>query len=99
MSTVSFEIEDVEYEIEVDDYTHGSPATYDDPGDGGEIELSRLVDYKVGDDFETIPWNVFVLRFAADRGISIEKAADMITDAAIEQTQEYFADREADCDD
>jgi hypothetical protein len=92
--SVSFEIADVEYEVEVDSYTHGSPATYDDPGDGGEIELALFVDYKVGDEWETIPWGLFVLTFAPDRGVPLDKADAIIYDEAIEQTQEYYAERE-----
>lgn len=68
-----FEVQDLEYLPRVVMYYPGCAATYDDPGDGSEIDISNVVRvFKDGHEVGVTTWGVFVLEYAADRKITLE---------------------------
>lgn len=91
---VAIEVGDRRYAMTVISYSPGSPSSWEDPGDGPEIDISGIVEVSgamSGEEFVT--YETFITELALERGISIDKAEDFATDFATQRTDEYFADR------
>ncbi len=90
---VSFVIGKRRYDVNVNSYHPGSPASREDPGDGPEISIANIITV---DDEEVVTYETFLLEFAVFRGMSLEEAENHVTDYATQRTDEYFSDREDD---
>jgi hypothetical protein len=107
--SVTITIGDVTYEVDCM-YTAGSPPTYDDPGDGGEIETPRFVSYWIGNHQEEITWATLVLEYAAHYVVAREEdefmfkvrldwAESLLTDALRELASDALSDDDGGDDD
>lgn len=95
--SASFEIADDNYEVTADSVTFGSPPTFDDPGDGGEVEVADTVEVTKADGTtSSMSYNVFLEVFAADRKVSIPSTVmfveSMLMEAAIDASEECVHD-------
>ena len=81
---VHFTVDDVVYELEVEDFTRGDPGSYWEPPESGEVELADEVTFDGG----TISLEQLIRRIALARDISTEEAATILFQSAYEQEEE-----------
>jgi hypothetical protein len=75
---------DEEYEVRVDSYTPPTATTRDDPGDGGEVDLSPVVHRLVhGRKVEEITLEEFLERYSTHEGIDRALADQVVQDLAM----------------
>lgn len=99
MNGLLWEVGDLEYEVRVGRVHYGSPGTYWQPPETGEIELGNFVDVHVSPGLSDVTtWGAFVLALAADRGWSLDRADSEVHDRAFESALEEAYERESDCD-
>ncbi len=77
--------DDYDYVVSALDFYGGERPSRDSPGEGPEVDLAPFVTVWHGrDHWSALPVDVFILYYAADRGISLSKAEDAIKDKLIE---------------
>lgn len=106
---VTFEVGSTEYTVEVIAFDPPTPATRDDPGDGGEVsDVSNIVRTRLYHDGETTPgrpptedvvtWETFMREYAAFHRLDLSSAQDRVDAAMYTMGLETAMDYEPDCD-
>jgi len=90
MTSVSIEIGDLEYELEVTHYEAGSPPSGWDPGAGWEVELSDTV--KICGSKEKIKLKEFIAIYADYSSVSLDRAEQKLLEEVYEDVTEQYAD-------
>lgn len=94
--TVEVECGDRVYELDVSSVHFETRPTWDDPGDGGEIEFGNFVTYCVEGSHtrHVTTYDVFLLDFAADRDLDLDDADRAVHDMGYEQVVDAYDDRD-----
>ncbi len=95
MNSIFIEIGDQEYEISCVSYNAPTPATRDDPGDGGEACPGSAVMVHGANGLEVISYASFLRAYAQDQEVS-ESDADRVVEGMLLETvsddaQDYAA--------
>lgn len=89
----TFDVGDVQYEVEARIVSRGSPPSYDDPGDGGEVDVLPHVDVMISPECsDVLHVETFYLYLAHARGITLDEAREMTELALLERAQEWVED-------
>lgn len=83
-----------EYELTVSYYSAPTPATREEPADGGEMDFEPVVNRRVGGrKVEEIAFDEFLDRYAAHEGIDRDAADQAVRDQAMISIAEDVIDR------
>jgi hypothetical protein len=84
------------YTVSVEHF-RGSPASYDDPGDGGETFPENIVNVTYPSGAEDVTtYGVLQLEYASYFGIGASDAEDRLLDDLSAQAELYLSEREED---
>lgn len=103
----NYEGED-DYDIDIASFSAGSPASFDDPGDGGEVETGDITVKRHGSDrWEKVTETVLYEHYVQEcdlkddgeeipqfrRKTAMQKAEEAITEKLFEYAHEYYAEQ------
>lgn len=82
-----------DYHVPLTGYRPGCPPSWEDPGEGPEVELGAFVEVtgaKSGS--EMVTYETFQLELAYELGLSLDEAEDLIISRAVERVEALIAD-------
>jgi hypothetical protein len=88
---VLFEVGAIEYGVTAAGYYPGHSATYEDPGDGPEVDMPNVITiYANGVRVGETTWSIFILDYASQSVPPNEQAAErLVYDKVLEETDEH----------
>lgn len=90
--TILYEVGELEYEA-TGLLTPSTPSSYDDPGDGPEVEFTNIVQVHTSPDISDVcTFETFVREYAASHRISEDVADKQIVERAIEVLESNWRD-------